>query len=450
MHSIRARFLTTAIISTCLTLALSAWIFTGLFSQSYLRRVDQELTELINQIAGSLEFDDNGLVQPPILISDRRFEKAYGGTYWQIEDIENNRRLRSVSLWDYVIPLPDDTHELGSIHRYTLPGPSNSILIAQERQLFITTPAASRTIRIAVALDNQSVEQATKAFALDIIPFMLGLAFILVVTSVTQLVYGLKPISSLRTGLRKIHNRQSKRLDGKYPSELKGTVQAINQLLETREKTLDNARKRASNLAHGLKTPLTVLVADARKLRDHGETELADEIEAIATTMQNHVDGELTRSRIVSSPQQRLSDADIGQISDEIIRTLKRAPRDKPLAWRISIPAGVTVGVDPHDLRELLGNLLENAWKWAESEIRIAVNNSPDGLMVNIDDDGSGVAPENIEHILERGIRYDSKVPGTGIGLSIVAEIIDVYGLVFKVKNRDPHGLNVRIIFPDI
>ncbi|MCB1754883.1 MAG: HAMP domain-containing histidine kinase [Gammaproteobacteria bacterium] len=448
MHSIRTRFLTTAIISTCLALALSAWIFTELFSQSYLRRVDLELTELINQLAGSIEFDANGLIRPPAPTSDRRFEKAYSGAYWQIEDSKNNRRLRSVSLWDYVIPLPNDIHELGSIHRYSLPGPDNSTLIVQERQLLFTTPTNLVTVRIAVALDSKSVEHAIKMFALDLIPFMLGLAVILVATSAAQLTYGLKPISSLREGLQKIHNRQSRRLHGQYPTELLGMVQVINQLLETQEKSLENARKHASNLAHGLKTPLTTLLNDARKLHQHGETDLADEIEAVALTMQNHVNGELTRSRIVNSPQQRQSNANIAQVTDEIIRTLKRAPRDTPLTWKKSIAGNLTVGVDPHDLRELLGNLLENAWKWAHSEISISAANSTDGIVIDIKDDGQGVASDHIGHIMKRGIRYDSKVPGTGLGLSIVAEIVNVYSLGFELKNRDPHGLHIRVVFP--
>ncbi len=445
MPSIRSRFVITAVITTCLALAFSAYIFTGIFSKSYLNRIDLELTELINQIASAIEFDDKGFVKPLSMAYDRRFEKAYSGTYWQIEDRERDQRLRSVSLWDYVIPLPLDEHEPGTVHRYSLSGPNQSTLIIQERLLIYATPDGSRSLRIAAAIDDQLVDNASKDFALSLVPFLFGLALFLIAASVAQLIYGLKPISLVSDGLRTIRDRRSNRLHGQYPDELQAMVDLLNQLLENQENTLEKARQRASDLAHGLKTPLTVLAYEAKKLREKGNTELADEIESITVSMQNHVDSELTRSRIVDNPQQRKSNADVNRIVGEIIRTLQRAPRESPVKWIKNNHERLLVAMDPHDIRELLGNLLENAWKWADSEIRVSTKLSADKVIVVIEDDGPGVEPEKIQQMTNRGTRLDNMKSGTGLGLSIVAEVVDVYELDFAISNRAPHGLRATL-----
>lgn len=449
LRSIRLRFVVVAVITTAVALSVFAIIFTELFINSYKRRIDNEQTDLVNRLTAELQFDASGQLATPQLQSTPKYDRAYSGAYWQIENKTSGRTLRSVSLWDYVIPLPLDEHITGAIHRYTLPGPGNTSLIVQERQVIIAGPDRPHTIRIAVGLDNAEVTEAGRDFTSDMRPYLLALGTLLVLSSAIQLSFGLRQLRQLQRGVADVLGRRASRLQGRFPYELQETVQTINTLLASQEASLETARRRAADLAHGLKTPLTVLGQDAERIRRLGHDELAGEIESLTDSMQAHIDGELTRSRLVSSPHQRRSDANVNSIVDGIVRTLARAPRETPLQWHKQIDTSQAVSVDPHDLRELLGNLLENAWKWASTQVRVTAIRGADGrLSLSVEDDGPGVSGSSPEEIFERGKRLDSRVPGTGLGLSIVREIAQVYGIGTEVGRSDAGGLRITLNFP--
>ncbi len=163
--------------------------------------------------------------------------------------------------------------------------------------------------------------------------------------------------------------------------------------------------------------------------------------------MQAHVDRELARSRIAATAELRASDADIATAVDRIVRTLKRTPRGGALAWSINVAPGMIVGVDPHDLEELLGNILDNAVKWGRTTIRVSAERDGSRIRLVIEDDGPGADPAGIKRMMERGIRLDSQTPGTGIGLSIVRDIAAVYDLSIDITNRADGGLTVAVLF---
>jgi signal transduction histidine kinase len=161
--------------------------------------------------------------------------------------------------------------------------------------------------------------------------------------------------------------------------------------------------------------------------------------------MQSHVEHELARSRIAQTPDQRGSDADLAKIVHELVRTLKRTPDGETLIWTVNVPADDLLPIDPHDLRELIGNILENASKWAKTSITITSNREGTHRLVSVEDDGPGVAPDKIGTLTTRGKRLDHQKPGTGLGLSIVNDICDVYGIVLNIENREEGGLKVGL-----
>jgi len=224
-------------------------------------------------------------------------------------------------------------------------------------------------------------------------------------------------------------------------------TETMNQLLASQGETIERARKQAANLAHGLKTPLTVLTNDARKLEALGETEMALELQSLANTMRMHVDYELARSRITPDQNQRKSDGIPSQTLAEIVNTLKRMPKGGDMQWNISVPDNITVAVDPDDLRELIGNIVGNALKWAKSTINVTGTVEDAKLTLSIEDDGAGLEPKLIDSIMQRGIRHDQKTPGSGIGLSLVQEICAVYKIDLTIENRQSHGLCVTLEF---
>lgn len=441
--SIRARFLIISLVTVPAALALAGLFMVSVFSTNLERRLDAELTGHINNIAAALRFTADGSPERPAGFFDKRFEDAYGGLYWQIGDGTSPARLRSHSLWDFTLAPPGDLPTDGRVLHYDMPGPDGTILTAQQRQIMVPTPAGLRTLQITVAADRKQLEDAGYRFAFDILPYLAGLAIFLIGASLIQVVFGLKPLAALTSGLDRIRERRGGRLGGVLPKEFEPVEISVNRLLDAQAQAIAKARARAGDLAHGLKTPLTVLSNDALTLRDKGETEMADEIDRLVALMRAHVEAELARSRIVANAELRQSDADMDRIIGQIVRTLKRTPEGEALAWQVEIGEPADVPLDPHDLRELIGNIVENAVKWAKGEVTIIWKNR----RLTITDDGPGVDPEQIRSMTERGVRLDEQVPGTGLGLSIVKEICTVYGLTLSIENRQHAGLQITVEF---
>lgn len=447
MNSLRVRFLLISALSVALALTAAGFIMIRLFEKNLERRVETELTNYVNQIAVELVFDDKGQLLPPKNLLDRRFNLAYSGLYWQIDDLSEERQLRSRSLWDFALPLPDNPHGAGEVHRYFLDGPEESTVIVEERELIVATPHGVRSIRISAAMNYETITSARSQFTMDMIPYLFVLGIFLLLSLAVQMTLGFKPLRNVQTGLIAVRERKKLRLEGDFPTEIKPLTETINQLLASQEETIDRARKQAANLAHGLKTPLTVLTNDARKLEALGEVEMALELQNLAKTMRMHVDYELARSRITPEQNQRKSDGNPSQIIAEIINTLKRAPKGEDMQWSIAVPDHITVTVDPDDLRELIGNIVENALKWAKTMVNITGKIDGVKLLLSIEDDGTGLEPKLIDSILQRGIRHDQKTPGSGIGLSLVQEICAVYYIGLTIENRQSHGLCVTLEF---
>jgi len=192
---------------------------------------------------------------------------------------------------------------------------------------------------------------------------------------------------------------------------------------------------------------LTVLTNDAAKLKARGETEIAGELADLAQVMRSHVDYELARSRITPEQSHRNSNANPHQIIGEIVKTLQRTPKGETLNWTMDIPKDVKVTVDPDDLRELLGNIIENAVKWTQTQVDITGMSKAGEVTLVIEDDGKGLDPALIETIMLRGIRHDQKTQGTGIGLSLVREICEIYTIDLTIENRQTSGLRVTLVF---
>jgi len=446
--SIRARFVLISLVAVTLSLAAASAVLIHIFADSYGRRVQEELASHINRLAASLEFSADGKLLAPASPADNRFLTAYGGLYWQIDDAGERSELRSPSLFDYALPLPKDDHPPGAIHRYRLTGPEDTDVVVQERTLTIATPTGKRLIRIAVAIDAGELDNARWTFAIAILPYVAALALFLVLMSLIQLWVGLKPLEQVGTDLDAIRDRSADRLPGPYPRELQGLVDQLNRLFGSQKAAMDKARARAGDLAHGLKTPLTVLANNAHTLREKGETEIADELDQLADVMLAHVDHELARARLAPSAEQRRGDADAAILIGEIIRTLKRTAAGETLAWSAAVPDGMSLPIDPHDFRELAGNLLENAAKWARTTVKVTAARTPGGWTIAIEDDGPGVPEEQIAEIWRRGVRLDHRKPGSGLGLAIAEEIAEVYGIALSLANRPGGGLRAAMTAP--
>lgn len=440
--SIRTRFLLVSLVAVPAALGLAALFMISVFTENLQRRLETELESHINTLASTIQLGPDGNLQRPSALLDQRFSDAYGGLYWQIGDGTTPALFRSQSLWDYTLPgRPASAAGDGGVHRYEAPGPDATSLLILERQILIKSPAGLKPVRISVASDIAPLAEAGRVFALDILPYLAGLALFLIAASIVQVTFGLKPLATLTTALDRIRERRGGRLEGILPTEFVPVEAALNRLLDAQAQSLTKARARAGDLAHGLKTPLTILSNDAVTLREKGEVDMAQEINHLVHVMQAHVDHELVRSRIVADPAMRQSNARLSDIVEQVVKTLKRTPQGETLDWQVHLDAADEVPIDPNDLRELVGNLVENAVKWADSVVTVSWGAG----RLCVADDGPGADPGMIGALTLRGLRLDRRTPGTGLGLSIVKEICDVYKLGLLIENGNDRGLRVEI-----
>ena len=447
-RSLRLRLFIVSVMSIGLALVIAGFGLVELFGRHVERRARAELKTYIHQLAGSLTIADDGSVTLPVALADPRFGRVFGGLYWQVQEEGGGLILRSRSLWDHVLPLPADRLEPGDVHSHILAGPQEPELLVQEQRVIYKTLGGARPMRFAVALDRRDIEAARAEFAGEILPALSLLGLILISAAWIQVSLGLRPLEAVRRGVNSIRSRQQRRLEGRFPDEVMPLVAEVNDLLEAQDSAIERARMRAGDLAHGLKTPLTVLAGDARKLREKGDVEMADEIEDLARSMQRHIDHELARTRVAFESRRGGIVADLVAITNRLAGAIRRTPRGEVLEWKLDLPAALPVAVDPGDLTEVMGNLLDNAVKWAQSRVTVVIEREDGAVTVVVFDDGEGAPTTQIGELGQRGRRLDERVPGTGLGLAIVKEILEAYGGELELRNQPGGGFAAAARIP--
>jgi signal transduction histidine kinase len=239
----------------------------------------------------------------------------------------------------------------------------------------------------------------------------------------------------------------TRRLRAEVPEEVMPLVDEVNALLDAQEQTVERARAWTADLAHGLKTPLTALGADAQRLRHQGNVAMADELEQLAETMRRRVDRELIRARMRSGVRTRQAGANVGDAIARVVRTLQRTPRGGAVAWTVEVQDHGFAAIDPDDLTELVGNLLDNAVKWATARVWVSAT-SNGGVDIQIEDDGPGVSDDQLERLCQRGVRLDQGKKGSGLGLAIAHDITDAYGGELRLDRAALGGLQVSVRLP--
>jgi len=434
------------IAATCailLALAIAGVGLVLLFERHVERRIGTELDTYLNQIAARTLFDENGAAVLGGKLADPRFGQVYSGLYWQIADEKTKNFTRSRSLWDTSLALPEDIPALGAIHVHDIAGPQNARLLTHERRLVFNTPGGERILRLAVGIDRADVARLTEEFAEDVAFSLILLAVVLILALWVQVNVGLKPLSAIQRGLSAIRGGKTERLDVDVPQEIAPLVEEVNALLDVQDKAMRRARDRAADLAHGFKTPLTALLSDAKRLRDRGERDIADEIAHTATVMRGHIERELARSRIRNI---RATPAvEVGPVIQGLIGTLKRTPDGEKIEFESDSETGLGVHIERDDLNEILGNLLENAVGHAKGRVRLRATRQGPKIRFNVEDDGPGIAATRRKAAMDRGQRLDTSPlgasEGTGLGLAIVNDVLDHYGQHLTLERSDLGGL---------
>ncbi|MGH9442381.1 MAG: ATP-binding protein [Thermoanaerobaculia bacterium] len=285
-------------------------------------------------------------------------------------------------------------------------------------------------------------------------PFFLHSTSLLIIAAICMVVGfafvrgALSPFDSLRSGLAAIRKGSGRQLPGRYPAEVQPLVDELNALLAHSDQAVSRATRKAGDLAHGLKTPLAVLSNEAARLADGGDTELGGLIGQQVERMKRQVDYHLAHARAAASGSALHAQASLAATVNGLTRALTRLHADRGITVESRIAPGQTVRVQPEDLEEMLGNLLDNACKWAKSRVRLESTVDGGRVVIVVDDDGPGIAPEVRESVLERGVRVDEEVPGSGLGLAIVRDLAELYGGRISLSTSPEGGLRAGLDLP--
>jgi signal transduction histidine kinase len=269
-----------------------------------------------------------------------------------------------------------------------------------------------------------------------------------VVVGALQVRRGWRSINRIRTDLAGVHATPGRRLEGTYAAEVAPLVADLNRLLDQRDAMVERASATAGDLAHGLKTPLAVLTHDAERAARDGHRDLADSIAAQVDRMRRQVDHHLARSRVDVSRHRVLAPVAIAESADGIVRTLTHLYAERGLSFDVRVEPALAVLVPREDLDEIIGNVLDNACKWARTRCRLSAATQDGRVAIVVEDDGPGIPPEMRGQVLARGVRADEAVPGSGLGLSIVRDLTDAYGGQIALDDSPLGGLCVTIELP--
>jgi signal transduction histidine kinase len=274
-----------------------------------------------------------------------------------------------------------------------------------------------------------------------------GIALLCMVAGFFVVRAAMRPLDAIRRRLADVHGGVDRRLAGRYPSEVQPLVDDLNGLLADNERALARANARAGDLAHGLKTPLAVLANEAATLA-RTDRELAGTIAQQVAQMQRQVEYHLAHARAAAAGAATYARCPIAESADALRRALLRLHSERGLTIDVEVTPGDEFRGRREDLDEMLGNLLDNACKWARSRVVISSSRAGDRVTIVVDDDGPGIDPALRDRVLQRGVRADEAAPGSGLGLAIVRDIAELYGGTIALSSSPPGGTRAELRLP--
>lgn len=425
-------------------LALSAF-----FSQAAITRFDSGLDNTVDGLLAGATVAQGRIEAPQI--TDPRSNRAFSGAYWEIAtaDPEGPKQLvRSRSLWDHALPLPPGGLEAlakapGKVLFYDSPGPLRQplrVAAMQSRLADLPTPVV-----FFAAQDRGPVDRDVRTFDATIVIALLLLGAGLIAAVIIQVRVGLRPLFALRREVAAVRTGQSDRLQGRYPTELEPLAEELNALMAHTQEVVERQRTHVGNLAHALKTPLSVLLTEAGQQGGP----FAEVVTRQAQAMGQHVDHHLRRARAAARAQGQGERTHVAPVIEDLARTLEKLFREKRQDIDWECPEDLYFLGERQDLLEIAGNIMENACKWCRGQVRVVVEPvSARQFRVTVEDDGPGLRADQRGAVLRRGARLDERTPGTGLGLSIVDELARGYGGSLTLENAGLGGLAVVIVLP--
>jgi signal transduction histidine kinase len=376
------------------------------------------------------------------------------GWYWQITRLDGDRpNVRaSRSLVGGQLPkLLDQNIAPNSrgLRESYVSGPDDRMLRVLEREIDV---GEDGRFTVAVAAPSDEIEGDIQDFRFALTMTFLLLGLLLVASTLLQVRFGLRPLVRLRSAVGAVRTGENPRIIGNYPPDLAPLAGELNQLIDTNREILERARTQVGNLAHALKTPLSVMMNEAES--GVGEAHLSQTVRAQTAVMRDQVQYYLDRARAAALSGALGGVTEVAPSLDALLRTFMKISQERGIGGSHSVPARLRFRGEKQDLEEMLGNLLDNAFKWANAAVEVSLDpgtgNPGQPLALLIDDDGPGLPEDAMAEVLKRGRRLDESTPGSGLGLSIVVDLAKLYGGELTLYRSPLGGLRARLALPSV
>jgi len=433
-------------------------LYRGAVEDVFDERLTAQLTLLIAGATGGSE----GQINSPGRVEDSDFNTPFSGWYWQIWQLGKDAKslYSSESLLGYALDLPSakgTAPDEGGLRFGYVAGPNNQQIRVVEREIVIEAKRSADGQRrynrysFAVAGQTQFLEENVGEFTTQLTIALTILGVGLVLATLVQVRFGLRPLRAIGEGLAAIRSGKASDLEGNLPAEIEPLQQELNALIQSNRDIVERARTHVGNLAHALKTPLSVITNEVRGV----SSPLAKKVTEQAAIMSDQITHHLDRARMAARAGVISGVTDIQPVMESLVRAIGKIHDGRSIKLRVNCAAGTKFRGEKQDLEEMTGNLLDNACKWARSEVEITVSppSSSAGagqktLTILVDDDGPGVAAMERAEAVKRGLRIDESKPGSGLGLSIVAELAHLYKGRLELDRSPKGGLRARLTLP--
>ncbi|MVT68995.1 sensor histidine kinase [Bradyrhizobium pachyrhizi] len=454
--SLATRLFVSATAWVVVILAITGVILSSVYRDATERAFDRRLNLYLRTLIAEVATPDEPADRQFQSLGEPLFDLPLSGWYWQITrtDTEKGETRASRSLWDKKLPkLEEHGAELtvAGVRLGYVDGPEGQSLRVVERPVDL---GADGKFLVSVAGDATEIFDETRSFDYYLGGTFAALGVVLLLTTVFQVRYGLAPLKRISDAIADIRSGRAERLEGRFPVEIAPLARETNALIDANREIVERSRTHVGNLAHAIKTPLSVIVNEAAA---HAADPFASKVLEQADLMRDQVAHHLERARIAARATIVSTITDVAPVIEALRRTMEKIHRDRDLSIEAKADPAARFRGERQDLEEMVGNLVDNACKWAASQVSVEVTVvSPEAsgagprLRIVVDDDGRGLSEAERAQVSRRGQRLDESKPGSGLGLSIVTDLAGLYGGNLALNNAPIGGLRAVLMLPAV
>ncbi len=452
-NSLWFRLIASSSVIAVVLLLSAAVLLNAIFVSALQRNFDQRLRAALDGVLANVELGADGKPQVQNPLTDTRFSLPLSGWYWQISSSgEAGKILSSTSLLEQQLVVPKDAltvRDKDGVAGFSMPDPQGKNLRAIEQDVKLFNDG--KTYAFVVSGNFDELKTEVSSFQRTLLSVLAALGLTLLAGLLFQVRFTLQPLTEMQHQLNDIRSGRGEFLPDNFPRELQPVADELNLVVQSNLEIVERSRMQVGNLAHALKTPISVITNEARD----NKTPLAVKVSEQIDVMRDQVNLYLDRARRAARAQNIGAATEVEPVLQALARTLQRINVDRRLTISVDAHPGLRFRGEKQDLEEMVGNLMDNACKWAKSQVLVQTyvasampNEARAWLMIVVDDDGVGIPQDERQTALQRGRRLDESKPGSGLGMSIISETASMYGGNLTLGNASLGGLRANLRLP--